>query len=818
MTMGLDRFQRKGGDAQLAFDKPTDKSLAMDEVGLGLISIRIPGAISPVFTFINTNPTRFYPSDSVHRKNAEVQWQSGKVSGTVYSGDEKLTNLLVKVTSGGTESILMACKAYRDIAVERGVRFPEIVAPVSAHAAFNKAAHYFGMKMVHVPLDKNTMQVDVKMMKRAISKNTAMLVCSVPQFPHGAIDPVQDIAKLAVKYKIPLHVDACLGGFLIVFMEKANYPLPPFDFRVKGVTSISADTHKYGYAPKGSSVILYSDKKIRHYQFFVAADWQGGIYASPTIAGSRPGGIIAACWATMMHMGENGYIEATKKIIKTARYIDTELRKINGIFVFGKPEVSVVAVGSNVFDIFRLSNLLTSKGWNLNTLQFPSSCVWPIYVPLHLLVGHLSGFLIEFDTVRNSKHPYFDAVHKKLLNSVEGCVDDALLGLVTSHPGLSLLQGHHVVLRSDLHALKGKVALLSGGGSGHEPAHAGYVGQGMLSGVVAGAVFTSPPPGSILAAIRALTDAGAAAVLLIVKNYTGDRLNFGLALEQAKSESLSIAMVIVSDDCAFTTTSKAGRRGLCGTVLIHKIAGALAEEGRQLEEIVCKVNQASKLIESRHVVVARVVSGTFMTALEMSGVSLTLMVSDDELLRLFDSETRAPAWPATGRTVLTGQTRLIQPSVEETTVVKTFENEELCIESVIFVLLGMEELSQETEPCIQDIAILFNVIIILLMFFNTFVFQVGLVSLLLHRFKGTIIVSVLYLGLSISFHVWVMNLRWLNSNSFVWTDGLQALFVFQRLAAVLYYYFYKRTAECLGDTRLYEDSAWLRSAFSRIRQ
>ncbi|XP_028650195.1 transmembrane protein 138 [Erpetoichthys calabaricus] len=119
---------------------------------------------------------------------------------------------------------------------------------------------------------------------------------------------------------------------------------------------------------------------------------------------------------------------------------------------------------------------------------------------------------------------------------------------------------------------------------------------------------------------------------------------------------------------------------------------------------------------------------------------------------------------------------------------------------------------------IQDIAILFNVIIILLMFFNTFVFQVGLVSLLLHRFKGTIIVSVLYLGLSISFHVWVMNLRWLNSNSFVWTDGLQALFVFQRLAAVLYYYFYKRTAECLGDTRLYEDSAWLRSAFSRIRQ
>ncbi|KAG8435055.1 hypothetical protein GDO86_013137 [Hymenochirus boettgeri] len=346
----------------------------------------------------------------------DVSWEAGKVSGTVYSGEKRLTQLLVKVygefawtnplhpdifpgvrkmeaevvrmtctlfhggpdscgtvTSGGTESILMACKAYRDLAFERGIKYPEIVAPVSAHAAFDKAAHYFGMKIVHVPVDENTMQVNVKAMRRAISKNTAMLVCSAPQFPHGAIDPIEDVAKLAVKYKLPLHVDACLGGFLIVFMEKAGFPLKPFDFRVKGVTSISADTHKYGYAPKGSSVILYSDKKYRHYQFFVAPDWQGGIYASPAIAGSRPGGIIAACWATMMHIGEDGYIEATKNIIKAARFIESELRKIKEIFIFGKPEVSVIALGSNKFDIYRLSNSLTAKGWNLNSLQFPSS-------------------------------------------------------------------------------------------------------------------------------------------------------------------------------------------------------------------------------------------------------------------------------------------------------------------------------------------------------------------------------------------------------------------------------------------------------------
>lgn len=347
---------------------------------------------------------------------SEVDWAKGKVSGAVYWGDEKLTDLLVKVygdfawtnplhpdlfpgvrkmeaevvrmacalfnggpdscgtvTSGGTESILMACKAYRDMAHERGIKHPEIVAPVSVHAAFDKAAHYFGMKLIHVPLDKKTMKVDVKAMRRAISRNTAMLVCSAPQFPHGIMDPVVEVAKLAVKYDVPFHVDACLGGFLIVFMEKAGFRLDPFDFRVKGVTSISADTHKYGYAPKGSSVVLYSERKFRHYQYFVAPDWQGGIYASPSMAGSRPGGIIAACWATMMHMGENGYVEATKKVVGTARKIKAGIHKVDGVFVFGDPEVSVVALGSNDFDIFRLSNALTSKGWNLNTLQFPSS-------------------------------------------------------------------------------------------------------------------------------------------------------------------------------------------------------------------------------------------------------------------------------------------------------------------------------------------------------------------------------------------------------------------------------------------------------------
>ncbi|XP_063163589.1 sphingosine-1-phosphate lyase 1 [Candoia aspera] len=343
-----------------------------------------------------------------------VQWEDGKVSGAVYSGEEKLVNLFVKVyeefawsnplhpdvfpgvrkmeaevvrmactlfhggpnscgtmTSGGTESILMACKAYRDLAYEKGIKYPEMLVPESAHAAFDKAAHYFRIKIVHIPLTES-MQVDVKAMKKAISKNTAMMVCSAPQFPHGSIDPIEEVAELALKYDIPFHVDACLGGFLIVFMEKAGFPLEQaFDFRVKGVTSISADTHKYGYAPKGSSVIMYSDVKYRHHQFFVAPDWQGGVYASPTIAGSRPGCLIASCWATMVYLGEEGYVEATRKIISTTRFIVSELRKIDHIVIMGKPEVSVIALKSDTFDIYRLSNLLISRGWNFNILQFP---------------------------------------------------------------------------------------------------------------------------------------------------------------------------------------------------------------------------------------------------------------------------------------------------------------------------------------------------------------------------------------------------------------------------------------------------------------
>jgi len=347
----------------------------------------------------------------------KVKFEDGRISGCVYHGGKELMEIIIDAyrrfafsnplhpdvfpgvrqmeaevvamvikmfnggkdacgttTSGGTESILMACKAMRDWAREvKGITEPEMVVPVSAHAAFDKAAHYFGITILHAPVDEKSRKVDVKAVRRMITSNTILIVGSAPSFPHGVIDDIVALGKLAVRNKIGLHVDSCLGGFLVPFMEKAGYPLPLFDFRVPGVTSISCDTHKYGFAPKGSSVVLYSSRELRHYQYFVAPNWPGGVYASPTIAGSRSGALIAGCWAAMMTLGEEGYIESAKNIVGTTRKITKELSKIPGIKIFGEPLTSVVAFGSDQFDAYQLGGQLTKKGWNLNSLQYPAS-------------------------------------------------------------------------------------------------------------------------------------------------------------------------------------------------------------------------------------------------------------------------------------------------------------------------------------------------------------------------------------------------------------------------------------------------------------
>ncbi len=204
----------------------------------------------------------------------------------------------------------------------------------------------------------------------AINKRTIALVGSAPAFPHGMVDPIVDLSALAVEHDLGLHVDACLGGFVLPWAERLGAPVDPFDFRLPGVTSMSADTHKYGYAAKGTSVVLYRSPELRRYQYYTASDWPGGLYYSPTLAGSRPGALSATCWAAMVTMGEDGYTQATASILAAADYIRTWIEQIPELTILGDP-LWVIAFGSSELDIYKVLEQMSQRGWSLNGLHRP---------------------------------------------------------------------------------------------------------------------------------------------------------------------------------------------------------------------------------------------------------------------------------------------------------------------------------------------------------------------------------------------------------------------------------------------------------------
>lgn len=363
-----------------------------------------------------------------------TEWKRGRVSGAVYHGGDELVHLqslafekfcvanqlhpdvfpavrkmeaeVVSMTlnlfnapkdtgcgttsSGGTESLLLACLSAKMYAYHhRGVTEPEMIIPVTAHAGFDKAGYYFGIKIHHARLDPVTFKVDLKQVKKFINKNTVLLVGSAPNFPHGIVDDIQGLSDLALRYKIPLHVDCCLGSFIVAFMSKAGFKdLAPFDFRVPGVTSISCDTHKYGFAPKGSSVIMYRNNDLRMHQYYVSTDWTGGLYGSPTLAGSRPGALVVGCWATMISMGQKCYIDSCKEIVNASRKLKATIqRDIPDLRVLGDPICSVVSFTSDRFDVYELGDKLAKRGWHLSSLQKPPA--------LHLAITKPSASSID---------------------------------------------------------------------------------------------------------------------------------------------------------------------------------------------------------------------------------------------------------------------------------------------------------------------------------------------------------------------------------------------------------------------------------------
>ena len=281
------------------------------------------------------------------------------------------------VTTGGTESILLAVKAYRDFcSSELGIMTPNIVIPSSAHAAFVKAGQYFKIQVRKAYCDPNRFyEVDLAHMESLIDSNTIMLVGSAPQYPHGTMDPIPAIAQLAMKHQVGCHVDACLGSFNLYFL-KDQLPYC-FDFSVPGVTSISCDTHKYAYAPKGSSVLMFRSKRLRQYQYSICTDWEGGLYATPTITGSRCSSTTAAAWATMIYMGYEGYRECAIKLREGARLIERCVRDelSNELVMMGRTDTSVVSFTTkrlNIFDIAEYMKSHTKRQWSLAILQRPA--------------------------------------------------------------------------------------------------------------------------------------------------------------------------------------------------------------------------------------------------------------------------------------------------------------------------------------------------------------------------------------------------------------------------------------------------------------
>ena len=310
-------------------------------------------------------------------------------------------------------------KSHRDYYRQQfNITQPEIIACFTAHPALEKACDILGITLKKVAYDSKTFRVNLNYLQQMITSNTIMMYSSAPNYPMGAIDPIKEMSAIAVKYNIGLHVDCCLGGFILPFAKRLGYNIPgkntiilslsplldsssssyllvDFDFGLKGVTSMSMDTHKYGYALKGTSVVLYRHKELRHAQYFCYGDWPGGLYSTPTLLGSRSGGLIAQTWASLMSLGHEGFNQCTKGIMDTTALIHEGLKKIPEIEVLGDIDAMILCFGMTIeskLNIYMISELMKEKGWLLNAIQQPAAVHFCICNPN---IGHHDRFLTD---------------------------------------------------------------------------------------------------------------------------------------------------------------------------------------------------------------------------------------------------------------------------------------------------------------------------------------------------------------------------------------------------------------------------------------
>jgi len=269
-------------------------------------------------------------------------------------------------TSGGTESCMLSVKTARDHArATKGITAPEIVMPSTAHAAFHKGAEYFGLKKVVVDVDTATWKADVDAMRAAITPNTVLLVGSATSYAHGVVDPIEELGQLALEHDLLFHVDGCIGGFILPYLRRLGADIPPFEFDVPGVTSISMDLHKYAYCAKGASVLLWKNGDLRKHQIFSCANWTGYTVVNPTMQSTKSGGPIAAAWAVMNYVGDDRYLELARITLEGTRRIVDGINAIDGLAVMGDPAMNLVAFQSTdpALSIYRVIDLMKKKDW-----------------------------------------------------------------------------------------------------------------------------------------------------------------------------------------------------------------------------------------------------------------------------------------------------------------------------------------------------------------------------------------------------------------------------------------------------------------------
>lgn len=307
---------------------------------------------------------------------------------------------------GGTESILNAMLAYRDYArAKRGVTRPQMIWPDTAHPAFTKAAHLFGIEVVVAPTDPVTTQVDVDFVRDSVTDDTVVIIGSACNYPYGTIDPIAALSEIALEKGVGLHVDGCLGGFILPWGQDLGHEdIPVFDFRLPGVTSISADTHKFGYALKGTSVLAWRDATYRKHHYYMRTDWKGGAYASPGLAGSRSGGLIAATWASMMSLGRRGYRERARRIFDTAFAMQESVRRHPDLRLMGRPTFCF-SFRSDAFDVYHVNDFMKTRGWRFNGQQKPNAIHMCVTGP-QTQAGIAEAFDRDLaDAVEYARHP-----------------------------------------------------------------------------------------------------------------------------------------------------------------------------------------------------------------------------------------------------------------------------------------------------------------------------------------------------------------------------------------------------------------------------